>query len=162
MAILWTKRIYTGSNYHGEWIKTWTRPYPVSCDVGLFDHHWFGSSLIRQSEPRNSLSFTFKEDEFTHRNGRTARMTTSGTAWMLCTWEREKKWSILIGMVTNFPTSIVLPKPPLISNDALVVVEKQTEQNWYCWFLFRKETRKRRLRLIEVKDFISRCCSEIQ
>jgi superfamily II DNA/RNA helicase len=48
-----------------------------------------------RDESRNSLSPTFKEDEFTHRNGRTARMTASGTAYVIA-HESEKKWIILI------------------------------------------------------------------
>jgi superfamily II DNA/RNA helicase len=36
-----------------------------------------------------------KEDEFTHRNGRTARMLSTGTAYIIRSWEWEK-WNTSI------------------------------------------------------------------
>ena len=54
-----------------------------------------------------------KEDEFTHRNGRTARMLASGTAYIL-THESEKKMEYIdYGMhVLKVDNATTLPKPP--------------------------------------------------
>ena len=54
-----------------------------------------------------------KEDEFTHRNGRTARMLASGTAYIIA-HESEKKMDYLnYGMkVLNVENASSLPKPP--------------------------------------------------
>jgi acetyl-CoA carboxylase biotin carboxyl carrier protein len=54
-----------------------------------------------------------KEDEFIHRNGRTARMKASGTAYII-THESEKKMEYLdYGMdVLKVDSASALPKPP--------------------------------------------------
>jgi superfamily II DNA/RNA helicase len=51
-----------------------------------------------------------KEDEFTHRNGRTARMLSTGTAYIIA-HESEKKWNISITDGRFKLESASLPKP---------------------------------------------------
>jgi superfamily II DNA/RNA helicase len=52
-----------------------------------------------------------KEDEFTHRNGRTARMLSTGTAYIIRSWEWEngiyQLWNGRFKL-----ESASLPKPP--------------------------------------------------
>ena len=99
-----------------------------------------------------------KEDEFTHRNGRTARMTASGTAYVIA-HESEKKMEYLdYGMdVYQLPASIVLPKPPLYQT-IYVSGGKKNKLNKIDivgFFSQKGKLEKGDLGLIEVKDFIS-------
>ena len=99
-----------------------------------------------------------KEDEFTHRNGRTARMTASGTAYVIA-HDSEKKMEYLdYGMdVYQLPTSLVLPKPPLYQT-IYVSGGKKNKLNKIDivgFFSQKGKLEKGDLGLIEVKDFIS-------
>ena len=54
-----------------------------------------------------------KEDEFTHRNGRTARMLASGTAYLIVNDSEKKLDYVDYGMeVLKVENSTTLPKPP--------------------------------------------------
>ena len=99
-----------------------------------------------------------KEDEFTHRNGRTARMTASGTAYVIA-HDSEKKMDYLdYGVeVYQLPINIVLPKPPLYQT-IYVSGGKKNKLNKIDivgFFSQKGKLEKGDLGLIEVKDFIS-------
>ncbi len=99
-----------------------------------------------------------KEDEFTHRNGRTARMLATGTAYII-THESEKKldyidYGMKILTVDNFTT---LPKPPEFQT-IYVSGGKKNKLNKIDivgFFSQKGKLEKGDLGLIEVKDFIS-------
>ena len=99
-----------------------------------------------------------KEDEFTHRNGRTARMTASGTAYVIA-HDSEKKMEYLdYGMdVYQLPASIVLPKPPLYQTIYISGGKKNklNKIDIVGFFSQKGKLEKGDLGLIEVKDFIS-------
>ena len=99
-----------------------------------------------------------KEDEFTHRNGRTARMLASGTAYIVA-HESEKKLDYLdYGMkVLNVENSTILPKPPEFQT-IYVSGGKKNKLNKIDivgFFSQKGKLEKGDLGLIEVKDFIS-------
>jgi superfamily II DNA/RNA helicase len=99
-----------------------------------------------------------KEDEFTHRNGRTARMTASGTAYVIA-HDSEKKMDYLdYGMdVYQLPASVVLPKPPLYQTIYISGGKKNklNKIDIVGFFSQKGKLEKGDLGLIEVKDFIS-------
>ncbi len=99
-----------------------------------------------------------KEDEFTHRNGRTARMLTTGTAYILA-HESEKKMDYIdYGMpVLNVENSINLPKPPEFQTIYISGGKKNklNKIDIVGFFSQKGKLEKGDLGLIEVKDFIS-------
>ena len=99
-----------------------------------------------------------KEDEFTHRNGRTARMTASGTAYIIA-HDSEKKMDYLdYGMdAYQLPASVVLPKPPLFQTIYISGGKKNklNKIDIVGFFSQKGKLEKGDLGLIEVKDFIS-------
>jgi ATP-dependent RNA helicase DeaD len=99
-----------------------------------------------------------KEDEFTHRNGRTARMQASGTAYIII-HESEKQLDYVdYGMeVLKVETSTALPKPPLYQT-IYISGGKKTKLNKFDivgFFSQKGKLEKEDLGLIEVKDFVS-------
>ena len=99
-----------------------------------------------------------KEDEFTHRNGRTARMLASGTAYIIA-HESEKKMEYLDYKmpVLNVDNSTTLPKPPQFQT-IYVSGGKKNKLNKIDivgFFSQKGKLEKGDLGLIEVKDFIS-------
>ena len=99
-----------------------------------------------------------KEDEFTHRNGRTARMLASGTAYIIA-HESEKKMEYLDYKmpVLNVDNSIILPKAPEFQT-IYVSGGKKNKLNKIDivgFFSQKGKLEKGDLGLIEVKDFIS-------
>jgi len=99
-----------------------------------------------------------KEDEFTHRNGRTARMLASGTAYIIA-HESEKKMEYLDYKmpVLNVENSTTLPKPPEFQT-IYVSGGKKNKLNKIDivgFFSQKGKLEKGDLGLIEVKDFIS-------
>lgn len=99
-----------------------------------------------------------KEDEFTHRNGRTARMLASGTAYII-THESEKKQEYLdYGMpVLTVDTATTLPKPPEFQTIYISGGKKNklNKIDIVGFFSQKGQLEKGDLGLIEVKDFIS-------
>ena len=99
-----------------------------------------------------------KEDEFTHRNGRTARMLSSGTAYILA-HESEKKMDYLdYGMkVMNVENASSLPKPPEFQTIYISGGKKNklNKIDIVGFFSQKGKLEKGDLGLIEVKDFIS-------
>ena len=99
-----------------------------------------------------------KEDEFTHRNGRTARMLASGTAYILA-HESEKKMDYLdYGMkVLNVEKASSLPKPPEFQTIYISGGKKNklNKIDIVGFFSQKGKLEKGDLGLIEVKDFIS-------
>ena len=99
-----------------------------------------------------------KEDEFTHRNGRTARMLASGTAYIV-THESEKKMEYLdYGMpVLNVENATTLPKPPEFQTIYISGGKKNklNKIDIVGFFSQKGKLDKSDLGLIEVKDFIS-------
>jgi superfamily II DNA/RNA helicase len=99
-----------------------------------------------------------KEDEFTHRNGRTARMQASGTAYALI-HESEKKldyfdYSLEKLVVTE---TTRLPRPPKFQT-IYISGGKKNKLNKFDivgFFSQKGKLEKGDLGLIEVKDFIS-------
>jgi len=99
-----------------------------------------------------------KEDEFTHRNGRTARMLASGTAYITI-HESEKKLDYIdYGMkVLGVENSVKLPKAPEFQT-IYISGGKKTKLNKIDivgFFSQKGQLEKGDLGLIEVKDFIS-------
>jgi len=99
-----------------------------------------------------------KEDEFTHRNGRTARMLASGTSYIII-HESEKKLDYIdYGMkVMNVDGSNKLPKAPEFQT-IYVSGGKKNKLNKIDivgFFSQKGKLEKGDLGLIEVKDFIS-------
>ena len=99
-----------------------------------------------------------KEDEFTHRNGRTARMLAFGTAYIL-SHESEKKMAYLDdGMpVLNVENASTLPKPPEFQTIYISGGKKNklNKIDIVGFFSQKGKLDKSDLGLIEVKDFIS-------
>ncbi|MGV9003776.1 DEAD/DEAH box helicase [Flavobacterium sp.] len=99
-----------------------------------------------------------KEDEFTHRNGRTARMLSSGTAYIIA-HESEKKMDYLdYGMkVMNVENASSLPKPPEFQTIYISGGKKNklNKIDIVGFFSQKGKLEKGDLGLIEVKDFIS-------
>lgn len=99
-----------------------------------------------------------KEDEFTHRNGRTARMLASGTAYIIA-HESEKKMDYLdYGMpVLNVDSATTLPKPPEFKTIYISGGKKNklNKIDIVGFFSQKGKLEKGDLGLIEVKDFIS-------
>jgi len=99
-----------------------------------------------------------KEDEFTHRNGRTARMQASGTAYIVA-HESEKKMEYLdYGMdVLKVDSVSALPKPPEFQTIYISGGKKNklNKIDIVGFFSQKGKLEKGDLGLIEVKDFIS-------
>lgn len=99
-----------------------------------------------------------KEDEFTHRNGRTARMLTSGTAYIIA-HEREKKLDYINYKipVLDVQNNITLPKPPEYQTIYISGGKKNklNKIDIVGFFSQKGKLEKDDLGLIEVKDFIS-------
>ena len=99
-----------------------------------------------------------KEDEFTHRNGRTARMLASGTAYVIA-HESEKKMDYIdYGMkVLNVEKSTILPKSPEFQTIYISGGKKNklNKIDIVGFFSQKGKLEKGDLGLIEVKDFIS-------
>ena len=99
-----------------------------------------------------------KEDEFTHRNGRTARMKASGTAYIII-HESEKKLDYIDYEmeILNVENTNTLPKPPEFQT-IYISGGKKTKLNKIDivgFFSQKGKLEKGDLGLIEVKDFIS-------
>jgi superfamily II DNA/RNA helicase len=99
-----------------------------------------------------------KEDEFTHRNGRTARMEASGTAYIIA-HESEKKLDYIdYGMpVLQIENTTNLPKPPEFQTIYISGGKKNklNKIDIVGFFSQKGKLEKGDLGLIEVKDFIS-------
>jgi hypothetical protein len=99
-----------------------------------------------------------KEDEFTHRNGRTARMLTSGTAYIIA-HENEKKLDYINYKipVLDVQNNITLPKPPEYQTIYISGGKKNklNKIDIVGFFSQKGKLEKDDLGLIEVKDFIS-------
>ncbi|MEL1253765.1 DEAD/DEAH box helicase [Flavobacterium sp. DGU38] len=99
-----------------------------------------------------------KEDEFTHRNGRTARMQASGTAYVIVHESEKQLDYINYDMeVLNIENAVVLPKPPEFQT-IYISGGKKTKLNKFDivgFFSQKGKLEKEDLGLIEVKDFIS-------
>ncbi len=99
-----------------------------------------------------------KEDEFTHRNGRTARMLASGTAYII-THESEKKMDYIdYNMpVLKVDNATTLPKPPEYQTIYISGGKKNklNKIDIVGFFSQKGKLEKGDLGLIEVKDFIS-------
>ncbi len=100
----------------------------------------------------------FKEDEFTHRNGRTARMLASGTSYILI-HESEKKADYLDYKmsVLNIDNATKLPNPPDFQTIYISGGKKNklNKIDIVGFFSQKGKLEKGDLGLIEVKDFIS-------
>ena len=100
-----------------------------------------------------------KEDEFTHRNGRTARMTATGTAYVIA-HESEKKMDYLDyenTAVLSVENEKSLPKPPHFQTIYISGGKKNklNKIDIVGFFSQKGKLEKGDLGLIEVKDFIS-------
>jgi len=99
-----------------------------------------------------------KEDEFTHRNGRTSRMLASGTSYVII-HESEKKLDYIdYGMkVLNVENSTKLPKAPEFQTIYISGGKKNklNKIDIVGFFSQKGKLEKGDLGLIEVKDFIS-------
>jgi ATP-dependent RNA helicase DeaD len=99
-----------------------------------------------------------KEDEYTHRNGRTARMLASGTAYIIHN-ESEKKLDYVDYEMNAFPIENVsnLPKPPHYQTIYISGGKKNklNKIDIVGFFSQKGKLEKGDLGLIEVKDFIS-------
>ncbi len=99
-----------------------------------------------------------KEDEFTHRNGRTARMLASGTAYVLI-HESEKKLDYIdySMKVLKVEGATTLPKPPQFQTIYISGGKKNklNKIDIVGFFSQKGKLEKGDLGLIEVKDFIS-------
>ena len=99
-----------------------------------------------------------KEDEFTHRNGRTARMLASGTAYIIV-HESEKKLDYIdYGMkVLNVDSNTKLPKAPEFQTIYVSGGKKKklNKIDIVGFFSQKGKLEKGDLGLIEVKDFVS-------
>lgn len=99
-----------------------------------------------------------KEDEFTHRNGRTARMLASGAAYILAHESEKKMDYINYGMpVLNVENAVNLPKPPEFQTIYISGGKKNklNKIDIVGFFSQKGKLEKGDLGLIEVKDFIS-------
>lgn len=99
-----------------------------------------------------------KEDEFTHRNGRTARMQASGTAYLIVNESEKKLDYIDYGMeVLEVKNNTTLPKPPEFQTIYISGGKKNklNKIDVVGFFSQKGKLEKGDLGLIEVKDFIS-------
>lgn len=99
-----------------------------------------------------------KEDEFTHRNGRTARMQASGTAYLIVNESEKKLDYVDYGMeVLKVENSTTLPKPPEFQTIYISGGKKNklNKIDVVGFFSQKGKLEKGDLGLIEVKDFIS-------
>lgn len=99
-----------------------------------------------------------KEDEFTHRNGRTARMQASGTAYLIVNESEKKLDYVDYEMpVLNIENSTTLPKPPEFQTIYISGGKKNklNKIDIVGFFSQKGKLEKGDLGLIEVKDFIS-------
>ncbi len=99
-----------------------------------------------------------KEDEFTHRNGRTARMLASGTAYLLLHDSEKKLDYIDYGMPKlKLEMSVSLPKPPEFQTIYISGGKKNklNKIDIVGFFSQKGKLEKGDIGLIEVKDFIS-------
>ena len=99
-----------------------------------------------------------KEEEFTHRNGRTARMLSSGTAYIIFNESEKKLDYIDYSMpVLNIENAINLPKPPEFQTVYISGGKKNklNKIDIVGFFSQKGKLEKGDLGLIEVKDFIS-------
>nr|WP_315198657.1 DEAD/DEAH box helicase [uncultured Flavobacterium sp.] len=99
-----------------------------------------------------------KEDEFTHRNGRTARMQASGTAYLIVNESEKKLDYVDYGMpILNVENSTALPKPPEFQTIYISGGKKNklNKIDVVGFFSQKGKLEKGDLGLIEVKDFIS-------
>ena len=99
-----------------------------------------------------------KEEEFTHRNGRTARMLASGTAYIISHESEKKQEYINYNMpVLSVVTNITLPKPPEFQTIYISGGKKNklNKIDIVGFFSQKGKLEKDDLGLIEVKDFIS-------
>ena len=99
-----------------------------------------------------------KEDEYTHRNGRTARMLLSGTAYIII-HESEKKLDYVNYKLPNLnvDTFTTLPKVPAFQTIYISGGKKNklNKIDIVGFFSQKGKLEKADLGLIEVKDFIS-------
>lgn len=99
-----------------------------------------------------------KEEEFTHRNGRTARMLASGTAYIVV-HESEKKLDYIDYQmpVLNVENAKSLPKPPEFQTIYISGGKKNklNKIDIVGFFSQKGKLEKGDLGLIEVKDFVS-------
>lgn len=99
-----------------------------------------------------------KEDEFTHRNGRTARMQARGTAYILF-HESEKKTEYLDYEMPklNVSEARTLPKPPEFQTIYISGGKKNkvSKMDIVGFFFQKGKLEKGDIGIIEVKDFIS-------
>lgn len=99
-----------------------------------------------------------KEEEFTHRNGRTARMLASGTAYIIV-HESEKKLEYIDYQmpVLNVENAKSLPKPPEFKTIYISGGKKNklNKIDIVGFFSQKGKLEKGDLGLIEVKDFVS-------
>ena len=99
-----------------------------------------------------------KEDEYTHRNGRTARMLLSGTAYIII-HESEKKLDYVNYKLPNLnvDTFTTLPKAPAFQTIYISGGKKNklNKIDIVGFFSQKGKLEKADLGLIEVKDFIS-------
>ena len=99
-----------------------------------------------------------KEEEFTHRNGRTARMLSTGTAYIIFNESEKKLDYINYEMpVLNLENAINLPKPPEFQTVYISGGKKNklNKIDIVGFFSQKGKLEKGDLGLIEVKDFIS-------
>ena len=99
-----------------------------------------------------------KEDEFTHRNGRTARMQASGTAYLIVNESEKKLDYVDYGMeVLKVENATTLPKPPEFQTIYISGGKKNklNKIDVVGFFSQKGKLEKGDLGLIEVKDFIS-------
>jgi ATP-dependent RNA helicase DeaD len=99
-----------------------------------------------------------KEEEFTHRNGRTARMLASGTAYIIVNESEKKLDYIDYSMpVMEVSSNVVLPKPPQFQTIYISGGKKNklNKIDIVGFFSQKGKLEKGDLGLIEVKDFIS-------
>ena len=99
-----------------------------------------------------------KEDEFTHRNGRTARMLATGTAYIIVHDSEKQLDYIDYSMeVLKVDNAIALPKPPEFQTVYISGGKKNklNKIDIVGFFSQKGKLEKGDLGLIEVKDFIS-------
>jgi ATP-dependent RNA helicase DeaD len=99
-----------------------------------------------------------KQEEFTHRNGRTARMTASGSAYIIVNdFDKEVSYLQNKKQFTDIKVSAEAPKPPFFQT---VYVsggkkDKLNKVDIVGFFMQKGLLSKEDLGLIEVKDFVS-------
>ncbi|MFY8112247.1 MAG: DEAD/DEAH box helicase [Flavobacterium sp.] len=99
-----------------------------------------------------------KVEEFTHRNGRTARMLASGTAYLIVNESEKKLDYIDYSMpVMDMSSHVILPKPPQFQTIYISGGKKNklNKIDIVGFFSQKGKLEKGDLGLIEVKDFIS-------